>query len=160
MWQFINPLPLNKHCIIWGSLSEDDRPQKWCHTKSNCFMFGTFKWVPIVIQRAPKLQEIKLWGLNEKCAQMPYPTIYFCAYVSGYACVSSRYLTLKIIKKLHNLHILLLLKDDINKGLWFYKDGLRSPTTPPPRSRSNSLSPSPIGKDCSINWILEFLDSN
>ena len=31
------------------------------------------------------------------------------------------------------------------KGLWFYKDGLRSPTTPPPRSRSNSLSPSPIG---------------
>ena len=71
-----------------------------------------------------------------------------------------RVLTLKIIKKLHNLHILLLLKDDINKGLWFYKDGLRSPTTPPPRSRSNSLSPSPIGKDCSINWILEFLDSN
>merc|ERR1712223_2369666 len=36
-------------------------------------------------------------------------------------------------------------KDDINKGLWFYKDGLRSPTTPPPRSRSNSLSPSPLG---------------
>ena len=33
----------------------------------------------------------------------------------------------------------------VQKGLWFYKDGLRSPTTPPPRSRSNSLSPSPIG---------------
>ena len=46
-------------------------------------------------------------------------------------------------------------KDDINKGLWFYKDGLRSPTTPAPRSRSNSLSPSPIGKDCSINWSLD-----
>ena len=31
-------------------------------------------------------------------------------------------------------------------GLWFYKDGLRSPSTPPPRSRSNSLSPSPVGQ--------------
>ena len=37
-------------------------------------------------------------------------------------------------------------KDDINKGLWYYKDGLRSPSTPPPRSRSNSLSPSPLGE--------------
>jgi hypothetical protein len=36
-------------------------------------------------------------------------------------------------------------KDDLQKGLWFYKDGLRTPTTPPPRSRSNSLSPSPLG---------------
>ena len=36
-------------------------------------------------------------------------------------------------------------KDDLQKGLWYYKDGLRSPSTPPPRSRSNSLSPSPIG---------------
>ena len=34
-------------------------------------------------------------------------------------------------------------KDDLQKGLWYYKDGLRSPSTPPPRSRSNSLSPSP-----------------
>lgn len=35
-------------------------------------------------------------------------------------------------------------KDELHKGqLWFYKDGLRSPSTPPPRSRSNSLSPSP-----------------
>ena len=35
-------------------------------------------------------------------------------------------------------------REDIQKGLWFYKDGLRSPSTPPPRSRSNSLSPSPV----------------
>ena len=35
-------------------------------------------------------------------------------------------------------------KEEFQKGLWFYKDGLRSPTTPPPRSRSNSLSPSPV----------------
>ena len=35
-------------------------------------------------------------------------------------------------------------REEFQKGLWFYKDGLRSPTTPPPRSRSNSLSPSPV----------------
>ena len=39
--------------------------------------------------------------------------------------------------------------NDINKGLWYYKDGLRSPSTPPPRSRSNSLSPSPLANSTS-----------
>ena len=47
-------------------------------------------------------------------------------------------------------------REDIQKGLWFYKDGLRSPSTPPPRSRSNSLSPSPgkilLSNSMTISW--------
>lgn len=49
-------------------------------------------------------------------------------------------------------------KDDLNKGLWFYKDGLRSPTTPPPsgpRSRSSSLSNSTTSLPISVQVSLK-----